>query len=104
MPRLQMPLMARKIARRTRNDPSVDGSGPGIDSVDPRARGFLTGTRSRDGGTTKAPQLKDLVGAVDLKLTAEEVKALEAPYEPHRILGHAQANTQSHIGGGVMPT
>jgi 1-deoxyxylulose-5-phosphate synthase len=121
----------------------------------PLARGFLTGTRSRDGGsttrsqvdtfakdmyysdddfevanavgqvaakrgvsaaqvalawvlqapgmtspiigTTKASQLKDLVGAVDLKLTAEEVKALEEPYKPHRILGHAQPSPKAML-------
>ena len=41
-------------------------------------------------GATKAEQLTDLIGAVDLKLTAEEIDALEKPYKPHRILGHAQ--------------
>jgi 1-deoxyxylulose-5-phosphate synthase len=40
-------------------------------------------------GTTKAAQLQDLIGAVDLQLTAEEVAALEANYRPHPILGHA---------------
>ncbi len=124
----------------------------------PLARGFLTGTRSRDGGsttrsqvdtfakdmyysgddfevantvgqvatqrgvsaaqvalawvlqapgmtspiigTTKASQLKDLLGAVDLKLTADEVKALEAPYKPHRILGHAQPTPKAMLAAG----
>ena len=41
-------------------------------------------------GATKAGHLKDLIGAVDLTLTAEEIAALEKPYQPHRILGHAQ--------------
>src|SRR5581483_10592964 len=41
-------------------------------------------------GATKTQQLKDLIGAVDLKLTADEVTALEKPYKPHGILGHAQ--------------
>ncbi|MFM2125619.1 MAG: hypothetical protein RL328_2070, partial [Acidobacteriota bacterium] len=40
-------------------------------------------------GTTKTAQLKDLIGAVDVQLTADEVKALEAHYTPHPILGHA---------------
>jgi aryl-alcohol dehydrogenase-like predicted oxidoreductase len=40
-------------------------------------------------GTTKAHYLKDLIAAVDLTLSAEEVAALEAPYRPHPILGHA---------------
>jgi aryl-alcohol dehydrogenase-like predicted oxidoreductase len=114
----------------------------------PLARGFLTGTRSRDGGSTtraqvdtfakrmyysdddfavagavaeiakqrnvspaqvacawvlqapgvtapivgatKLENLKELIGAVDLKLTQEEVAALEKPYRPHPVLGHAQ--------------
>ena len=123
----------------------------------PLARGFLTGTRSRDGGSTrrsevdtfakdmyyseddfvvadtvaqvaqkrgvsaaqvalawvlqapgvtspiigatKTEQLKDLLGAIDLKLSAEEVKALEAPYRPHRILGHAQPTPRAMVAG-----
>jgi len=123
----------------------------------PLARGFLTGTRSRDGGSTrraevdtfakdmyysdddfvvadtvaqvagkrgvsaaqvacawvlqapgvtspiigatKTEQLKDLLGAIDLKLSAEEVKALEAPYRPHRILGHAQPSPKAMVAG-----
>ncbi len=122
--------------------------GVGIIPWSPLARGFLTGTRRRDGGTTqrsqvdsfakemyysendfeiadvvgevagkrgvsaaqvalawvlqapgvaspivgttKAGQLKELIAAVDLKLTAEEVAALEKPYRPHTILGHKQ--------------
>ncbi len=45
-------------------------------------------------GTTKAPQLKDLIGAVELQLTAEEVTALEANYRPHPILGHANPSAK----------
>ena len=41
-------------------------------------------------GATKAHQLKELIAAVDVKLTGDEVAALEKPYEPHRVLGHAQ--------------
>lgn len=40
-------------------------------------------------GATKPQHLKDLIAAVDLTLSAEEVAALEAPYRPHPILGHA---------------
>ncbi|HEV2365613.1 MAG TPA: aldo/keto reductase [Caulobacteraceae bacterium] len=40
-------------------------------------------------GTSKAHHLDDAVGALDLKLTDEEVKALEAPYRPKRVLDHA---------------
>jgi aryl-alcohol dehydrogenase (NADP+) len=129
--------------------------GVGLIPWSPLARGFLTGTRSRDGGSTrraekdtfakdmyyseddfvvadtvaqvagkrgvsaaqvalawvlqapgvtspiigatKAEQLKDLLGAIGLKLSADEVKALEAPYRPHRILGHAQPTPKSMV-------
>jgi aryl-alcohol dehydrogenase (NADP+) len=40
-------------------------------------------------GATKPEHLKDLIAAVDLTLSAEEVAALEKSYRPHRILGHA---------------
>lgn len=119
----------------------------------PLARGFLTGTRHRDGGTTtrsevdsfakdmyyseddfkvadavadiarkrgvspaqvalawvlqapgitspivgatKTEQLKDLLGAVELKLGAEDIAALEKPYRPHGVLGHAQPTAKA---------
>jgi 1-deoxyxylulose-5-phosphate synthase len=38
-------------------------------------------------GATKPEHLEDAVRAVDLKLTAEELKALEAPYKPHEVRG-----------------
>ncbi|MFP2911629.1 aldo/keto reductase [Pyxidicoccus sp. 3LFB2] len=38
-------------------------------------------------GATKPQHLEDAVRAVDLKLTAEELKALEAPYKPHEVRG-----------------
>jgi len=41
-------------------------------------------------GATKPEHLKGLIAAVDLTLSAEEVAALEKPYRPHSILGHAQ--------------
>jgi aryl-alcohol dehydrogenase (NADP+) len=40
-------------------------------------------------GATKPQHLDDAVKAVDLALTDDEVKALEAPYVPHAIAGHA---------------
>jgi aryl-alcohol dehydrogenase (NADP+) len=39
-------------------------------------------------GASKTAQLDQAVAALDVTLTAEEVRALEAPYEPHPILGH----------------
>lgn len=39
-------------------------------------------------GATKISHLEEAVGALSVKLSQEEVAALEAPYEPHRIVGH----------------
>jgi aryl-alcohol dehydrogenase (NADP+) len=39
-------------------------------------------------GASKMQHLDDAVAAVDLKLDADEMKHLEAPYRPHPILGH----------------
>jgi aryl-alcohol dehydrogenase-like predicted oxidoreductase len=38
-------------------------------------------------GATKLHHLQDAVAAVGLRLTADEVKALEEPYVPHGVLG-----------------
>lgn len=40
-------------------------------------------------GATRLEQLDDAVAALTLKLSAEDVEALEAPYQPHAIVGHA---------------
>jgi aryl-alcohol dehydrogenase-like predicted oxidoreductase len=37
---------------------------------------------------TKFSHLEEAVGALAVKLTADEVATLEAPYVPHRIVGH----------------
>jgi 1-deoxyxylulose-5-phosphate synthase len=39
-------------------------------------------------GATKISHLEDAIGALSIKLTAEEVTFLEEPYVPHRIVGH----------------
>ena len=39
-------------------------------------------------GATKLGHLADLVKALDVSLSEEETSALEAPYEPHPVLGH----------------
>jgi aryl-alcohol dehydrogenase-like predicted oxidoreductase len=39
-------------------------------------------------GATKAQHLDDAVAAVEVRLSDEEVAALETIYQPHRILGH----------------
>jgi aryl-alcohol dehydrogenase (NADP+) len=41
-------------------------------------------------GATKPHHLKELIAAVDVTLTADEIAALEKPYKPHRVLGHVQ--------------
>ncbi|MGF9696779.1 aldo/keto reductase [Paenibacillus sp. MABNR03] len=40
-------------------------------------------------GATKISHLEGAIGALDMKLTAEEIESLEEPYVPHSIVGHA---------------
>ena len=40
-------------------------------------------------GASKMQHLEDAVAALKLKLDGSETKALEEPYQPHRILGHS---------------
>jgi aryl-alcohol dehydrogenase (NADP+) len=40
-------------------------------------------------GASKLPQLDDAVAATELRLTAEELKALAADYEPRAVVGHS---------------
>jgi aryl-alcohol dehydrogenase (NADP+) len=51
-------------------------------------------------GATKAAHLRDVIGAVDLKLSAEEIADLEKPYRPHPILGHAQPSAKTMLKRG----
>ncbi|KAJ7279193.1 Aldo/keto reductase [Mycena rebaudengoi] len=39
-------------------------------------------------GTSSLDNLKDIVGAINVKLTEEEIKLLEEPYQPMAIFGH----------------
>lgn len=39
-------------------------------------------------GATKMNHLEEAAAALDISLSAEEVAALEAPYQPHPVLGH----------------
>jgi aryl-alcohol dehydrogenase (NADP+) len=39
-------------------------------------------------GATKMPHLEDAVAALDIELSEDDIAALEAPYVPHRVLGH----------------
>lgn len=40
-------------------------------------------------GTTKIENLKEMIEALDIELTEEEVKYLEEPYLPNAVLGHS---------------
>ena len=40
-------------------------------------------------GASKLPHLDDAVAALDIRLDAGELTFLEAPYQPHAILGHS---------------
>jgi len=40
-------------------------------------------------GASKMQHLEDAASALEIKLDEEELKALAAPYRPHRILGHS---------------
>ncbi len=40
-------------------------------------------------GTSKPQHLDDAVAALDIKLSSEEIAALEEPYVPHAVAGHA---------------
>jgi aryl-alcohol dehydrogenase (NADP+) len=42
-------------------------------------------------GASKMYQLEEAVAASEIELSSEEIKRLEEPYVPHRILGHAVA-------------
>ncbi len=39
-------------------------------------------------GASKLPQLEEALAAADFTLTPEEIERLDAPYRPHRVLGH----------------
>jgi aryl-alcohol dehydrogenase-like predicted oxidoreductase len=39
-------------------------------------------------GATKISHLEAAIGALDLKLTPEDLSYLEEPYQPHRVVGH----------------
>jgi aryl-alcohol dehydrogenase (NADP+) len=39
-------------------------------------------------GASKMPHLEEAVAALDIRLSAEEMARLEAPYQPHPVLGH----------------
>ncbi|RPD55349.1 Aldo/keto reductase [Lentinus tigrinus ALCF2SS1-7] len=40
-------------------------------------------------GTTSMANLEDILGCLDVTLTEEEVKYLEEPYKPNKVIGHS---------------
>lgn len=40
-------------------------------------------------GTTKIEQLKDMIEAVQVELTKEEVEEIDKLYEPTKVFGHS---------------
>ena len=40
-------------------------------------------------GASKMDHLEQAIAALEIKLTAEEIKRLEEPYQPHPVLGHS---------------
>ena len=48
---------------------------------------FAKGVASPIIGATKAKYLDDAVGALDLRLSAEDIAAIDENYIPHRIVG-----------------
>jgi aryl-alcohol dehydrogenase (NADP+) len=40
-------------------------------------------------GATKMDHLQQAIAALDIKLSEDEIKTLEAPYRPHPVLGHS---------------
>ncbi|MDP9054910.1 MAG: aldo/keto reductase [Acidobacteriota bacterium] len=48
-------------------------------------------------GATKTEQLKQLIAALEINLTPDEVASLEKPYKPHNVLGHVQPSPKSMV-------
>lgn len=55
---------------------------------------LLTKVTSPIVGATKLHHIEDTVKAVEFKLTDDEIKFLEEPYVPHRLVGVMAQNTQ----------
>ncbi|MDX1389329.1 MAG: aldo/keto reductase [Acidobacteriota bacterium] len=49
-------------------------------------------------GATRDGHIDDAVRAVEIELTDDEVEKLEAPYQPHPILGHDQPGPRDFAG------
>ena len=88
-------LRARAVLRRhaTSRSPIARRSSPARRGVKPTqiALAWLLakpGVTAPIVGASKLPHLDEAVGALDLRLDAEEIAFLEEPYQPHPVLGH----------------
>ncbi|KAH9857418.1 aryl-alcohol dehydrogenase [Lenzites betulinus] len=105
---LTRPLSATKDTKRGATDKFVSGYNKGgspeiINRVEELAKKkdvtmaqiAIAWILAKDGvtapivGTTSLDNLKDLIAGVHVKLTDEEIKYLEEPYNPQPIIGHA---------------
>ena len=43
-------------------------------------------------GASKSSHLDDAIAALEIRLTEDEIRRLEEPYLPHRVLGHSYEN------------
>jgi aryl-alcohol dehydrogenase-like predicted oxidoreductase len=39
-------------------------------------------------GPTKIEHVEEAVAAIEVKLSEEDMRRLEEPYKPHRVIGH----------------
>ena len=49
-------------------------------------------------GTTHIEHVRELIDAVDIKLTPEEIVELEQPYRTHPVAGHAHPRPAEMLG------
>jgi aryl-alcohol dehydrogenase-like predicted oxidoreductase len=48
-------------------------------------------------GATKLHHLKEIFATVEIKLSAEEMAAMEKPYRPHPMRGHEQPEPRKMV-------
>lgn len=63
----------------------------------------MTSISTRFIGATRMVHLEQAFEALDVVLTAQECNLLEAPYRPHRVLGHPPANRPATLRTARSP-
>ncbi|KAF7336796.1 Aldo-ket-red domain-containing protein [Mycena venus] len=76
------------IQSRGNCDKAGDQHGPGVCSLGPEQRRFALSVSAPIVGSTSLANLEDAIAAAHIKLTEEEIKLLEEPYQPLGVLGH----------------